>query len=138
MNKSQDIYKASGIILRDRKVLVERSKGKAYFIHPGGKLESNETAEQAVIRELKEEFQIDVREENLELFGNVSAPAANTPEVDVHMTIFMVKKWRGEIKPDSEVEGIRWLNSTLPKDIKIGSIMEHETIPALKAKDLID
>ena len=137
MNKS-DIHKASGIIIIDRKVLVERSVGKEYFIHPGGKVESGETPKQAVIRELKEEFTIDVKEEDLEEFDNNSAPAANSPEVDVHMDVFLVKKWYGEITPDNEVEETRWLTSDVPKDIKVGSIMEHETIPKLKARGLID
>lgn len=138
MSKNGDIYKASGIILKDREVLVERSVGKEYFIHPGGKIESGETAKQAVIRELKEEFQIEVSEEDLELFDKNSAPAANSPEVDVHMEVFLVKKWQGEIMPDNEVEEIRWLTSDVPRDIKIGSIMEHETLPKLKARNLIN
>lgn len=138
MQKTNDIYKASGIILQDRKVLVERSVGKEFFIHPGGKIEAGETPKQALIRELMEEFSIQVDEEDLEFFSKCSAPAANSPEVDVHMDIFMVKHWRGKITPDSEVEEMRWLTSSVPIDIKIGSIMEHETLPKLKANDLID
>lgn len=111
MAKVGDIFKASGIILQDRKVLVERSVGKEYFVHPGGKIEPSETAKQALVRELKEEFMIDVDEEDLELFDKSSAPAANSPEIDVHMEIFMVKKWSGEITPDNEVEEMRWLTS---------------------------
>ncbi len=133
-----DIHKASGIIIVDRKVLVERSVGKEYFIHPGGKIEPGETPKQAVIRELKEEFQIDVQEQDLEEFDKNTAPAANSPEVNVYMDVFLVKKWQGKIEPDSEVEEIRWLTSSVPKDIKVGSIMEHETIPKLKASNLID
>lgn len=136
--KRGDIYKASGIIIRDRKVLVGRSAGKVYFIHPGGKIEAGETAVQALIRELKEELQITVLPEDVELFDTNSAPAANSPEVDVHMQVFLVKKWQGEIVPDNEVEELRWLTSAVPADIKIGSIMEHETIPKLKAHNLID
>jgi len=138
MTHTKDIYKASGIILKDRKVLVERSIGKEFFIHPGGKIEAGETAKQALVRELMEEFQITVDEADLELFGNYSAPAANSPEVDVHMDVFMVKQWSGEIAPDSEVEEMRWLTSDVPKDIKVGSIMEHETLPRLKEAGLID
>jgi mutator protein MutT len=137
-DNTNDIRKASGIIIVDRKVLVERSKGKEYFIHPGGKIEPGETPQEAVIRELKEEFQIDVKQEDLALFDKNSAPAANSPEVYVHMDVYLVKKWSGEIVPDSEVEEIRWLTSGVPKDIKVGSIMEHETIPKLKAENLID
>lgn len=124
--------------MRDRKVLVERSKGKGFFMHPGGKIEPGESVIQALIRELKEEFQIDVKEADLEYFGKSSAPAATNPEVYVHMHVFMVKHWQGEIKPDSEVEEIRWLTSEIPKDIKVGSVMEHYTIPKLKADGLID
>lgn len=133
-----DIYKASGIIIVGRRVLVERSVGKEFFIHPGGKIEPGETPKQAVIRELQEEFRIEVHESDLEEFDHNTAPAANSPEVAVHMEVFLVKKWRGEITPDNEVEEIRWLTSDVPKDIKIGSIMEHETIPKLKARNLID
>lgn len=136
--QTDDIYKASGIIIKDRRVLVERSTGKEYFIHPGGKIEPGETPKQAVVRELKEEFSIDVDESDLELFDTNTAPAANSPEVLVHMEVFLVKRWRGEINPDNEVEELRWLTSHVPADIKVGSIMEHETIPKLKALDLID
>jgi mutator protein MutT len=136
--QKHDIHKASGIIIVDRKVLVERSVGKDYFIHPGGKIEPGETPKQAVIRELEEEFRITVREEDLEAFDKNSAPAANSPEVNVHMEVFLVKKWEGEITPASEVEEIRWINSHIPGDIQVGSIMEHETIPKLKAQNLID
>jgi mutator protein MutT len=136
--KADDIYKSSGIIIKDRKVLVERSQGKEFFIHLGGKIEPGETSKQALIRELKEEVRIDVAEDDLELFDQSSAPAANSPEVDVHMDVYLVKKWAGEITADSEVEELRWITSDVPKDIKVGSIMEHETIPKLKRENLID
>ena len=136
--KKDDIFKASGIIIQDRKVLVERSSGKEYFIHLGGKVEPDETVTQALIRELKEEITIDVTEEDLVPYDHNSAPAINSPEVDVHMDVFLVKQWRGVITPDNEVEELRWINSDVPSDMKLGSIMEHETLPKLKADGLID
>ena len=133
-----DIYKAAGLIIKDRKVLAERSMGKPVFVQPGGRMEPGETAQQALVRELKEEFNIDVSEQDLEPFGSYSAEAANHPKQRVHMEVFIVKKWRGEVEPQNEVEELLWLTSSVPEDVEIGSIFVHEIIPRLKQQDLID
>ena len=131
------IHKAAGILIRDRKLLVERSRGKEFFIAPGGSIEPGETPEQALVRELMEEFQITVRQDNLQLFGTFKAAAAGQENKIVEMTVFTVSVWAGEPTADNEVEEIRWITSE-PKDIKLGSIFEHEVIPRLRAADLID
>ncbi len=64
MSEKAQIHKAAGILIRDKKLLVERSKGKEYIIAPGGSIELGETAEEAVIRELMEEFGVTVRPED--------------------------------------------------------------------------
>lgn len=133
-----DIHKAAGILIKDRKTVVERSMGKPAFVQPGGRIEPGETAEQALVRELREEFDIDVDEADLEPFGTYSATAANHPGQQVHMQVFTVKKWKGEIKPSNEVEELLWTDSNLPKDVEIGSIFVHDIIPALKQQGLID
>lgn len=133
-----DIYKAAGIIIKDRKALAERSTGKPAYVQPGGRIEPGETAAQALVRELKEEFDITVNEDDLEYFGKFSAAAANHPSQQVHMEVFMVKKWQGEIKPCSEVEELLWLTSNPPKDVEIGSIFVHDILPRLYQQNLID
>ncbi|HUS25807.1 MAG TPA: NUDIX domain-containing protein [Nevskiaceae bacterium] len=135
---NNDIHKAAGIIIKDRKVLVERSHDKPFFVQPGGKIEKGETAKQALVRELKEEFQIDVQEADCEPIGTYSAEAANHPGQTVHMQVFMVRTWQGELVPDNEVEVMHWLTSDIPKGMNVGSIMVHEIIPRLKAQNLID
>jgi 8-oxo-dGTP pyrophosphatase MutT (NUDIX family) len=55
-----DVHKAGGIIIRDRKLLISRSKGKELFINPGGKVEGSETLKETLVRELMEESQITV------------------------------------------------------------------------------
>jgi len=134
---SDDIYKAAGILIRDRKLLVERSVGKEFFISPGGSIEANETTKQALVRELMEEFGIAVNEENLEHFDNFKAEAANHPGRVVHMAVFIVKAWQGEPMPHSEVEEIAWIDSNVPEGMKVGSIFEHDVIPRLKEQGLI-
>lgn len=136
--KNSDIHKAAGIIIVDRKLLVERSQGKEHFKAPGGKIEPGETPKQALIRELIEEFQIRVSEEDLEDFGVFCHPAAGQENKSLCMDVFIVKKWEGEITPDHEVEQLLWLTSRIPAGIKVGSIFEHEVIPRLKTQNLID
>lgn len=127
-----DIHKAAGILIKNKKLLVERSKGKAFFISPGGSIEPGETPKQALVRELREEFGLQTEEENFEEFGVFSAPAAGQEGMTVIMETFMVKKWTGIPTPNSEVEEIMWITSDIPKSIKVGSIFEHEVIPRLK------
>ena len=135
---SDDIYKAAGILIRDRKLLVERSVGKEFFISPGGSIEAGETAKQALVRELMEEFGIAADEEDLEHFDDFEAEAANHPGHMVHMAVFIVKAWQGEPTPHTEVEEIAWIDSTTPEGMKVGSIFEHEVIPRLKEEGIID
>ena len=49
-----------GFALMHRVGVIKRKDYKEYYTFPGGGLEENETLEQGVIREIKEEFGIDV------------------------------------------------------------------------------
>lgn len=58
--------RAVAILIKDDKVLlVHRKNEKEYFVFPGGGVEKEETIEQAVIRELKEETTIDAKIDKL-------------------------------------------------------------------------
>lgn len=51
-------YRVCAIILNDGKILAMRDERSPYFYLPGGRVKLGETAENAVIRELKEELKI--------------------------------------------------------------------------------
>ncbi len=137
-SKNSDIHKAAGIIIQDRKLLVEKDIDKNYFISPGGKIESGETPEQALVRELQEEFTILVKPEDLEKFDTFSAPAAGQEHRTVYMYVFFVHNFTGQISHGHKVEQLLWLNSSIPVNIKVGSIFEHQVMPRLKELNLID
>ncbi|MBP6888590.1 MAG: NUDIX domain-containing protein [Candidatus Pacebacteria bacterium] len=138
MERKIDIHKAAGILIEDRKFLIARTLGKSFFIAPGGKLEKNETAEGALVRELKEELNIDVGVCDLAPFGTFFASAAGNEDSYLQMDVFMVKDWSGEIIPASEVEEVKWINSQLPSGTELGSIFYHDVLPKLKEMGLID
>ena len=133
-----DIYKASGIIVEDRKVLATRSKGRSMYIQPGGKLEAGETETEAVIRELREEMGIEVTEGDLEKIDDFYAEAAGQAGKRLKLAAYLVKRYDGEPSPQSEVEEIRGFNSEVPEGTELASILEHDIIPELKARDMID
>ncbi len=138
MNTEYTIHKAGGILIRDGKLLVERSKGKNVFIAPGGKVESGETVEQALIRELKEEFSIEVVSSDIRPIEIFYAEAAGKPGQIIRMDVFFVDAWHGEIVPNSEVEEVLWVGKKLPDGVQLGSIFEHEVLPKLISQNLIN
>jgi 8-oxo-dGTP pyrophosphatase MutT (NUDIX family) len=135
---SFDIKKAAGILIKNRKILVEKSIGKDFFIAPGGKPNPGETMSQCLVRELSEEFNISVHESDLEVFDTYCAPAAGQEGKVVCMEVFRVKKWTGTPVAFNRTEKIRWINSKIPKNLQVGSIFSHEVIPRLKSENLID
>lgn len=52
-------YRVCAIIINDGKILAMRNERTPYFFLPGGRVAMNETVEVAVLRELKEELDID-------------------------------------------------------------------------------
>lgn len=133
-----DIRKAGAVIIRDRKVLMTRTRGKEIFVNPGGKLEEGETSSQALIRELGEELGITVAEGDFEPFGTFHAQAAYDPGKSVTMDVFLVHRWKGEIVPQREIEELAWIDSKLPSGVSIGSIMQYEVLPRLRERGMID
>ena len=63
------------LVVRDRKLLLAFSNNKQCFYLPGGKKDADETAEQALCREIAEELNVKLEEKNLKYHMHVSAPA---------------------------------------------------------------
>jgi 8-oxo-dGTP pyrophosphatase MutT (NUDIX family) len=133
-----DIHKAAGVLIKDRKFLITRSKGKGFFIAPGGKLEVGESVTDALTRELKEELQIDTNSSDMKELGTFYALAAGHDDKHLQMDVLIVEKWQGEIIASAEVEEIMWIDSNVPTNIELGSIFLHDVLPKLKSLDLID
>ena len=132
-----EIRKAAGIIVRDRKLLVVRTKGKTTFFAPGGKLEEGETYEQALVRELKEELMMELLDHNYELFGAFSAEAGDKPGIMLHMTTFLIKDYEGPLQASSEIEELAWVDAANSGAVPMGSIFRHEVLPRLITKNMV-
>ncbi|WP_199436091.1 NUDIX hydrolase [Vibrio owensii] len=131
------MHKSAGIIIKDGALLVLRSKGKDTFYAPGGKLDSGETPEQALCRELQEEVSIGVKEDALTLFGRFEAPAHDKDGITLVMDVFFVNDYSGEVVASNEIEECQWVDSSNVDDIAISTIFRNEVFPNLVEQGLV-
>jgi 8-oxo-dGTP diphosphatase len=137
MDQSVDIHKAGAVLIQDRKFLITRARGKDFFVAPGGKLEAGETSEQALIREMMEEVQLPLKTSDFDHIGTFFATAAGSDDKKLRMDVYLIKGEHPEPVAASEIEEIRWIN-TQSSGFKLGSIFEHDVMPLLKQRGLID
>lgn len=129
------IDKLAFIELKGRKVLETKSKGKDTWYIPGGKRERQESDEQALIREIKEELSVDIDPTGIVHYGTFEAQAHGKAEgTIVRMTCYLAK-YAGELKPNAEVEMMDWFDYS-KRDLV--SPVDQLIFDDLKAKDLID
>ena len=132
------MHKSAGIIIKDGTLLVLRSKGKDTFYAPGGKLDSGETPEQALCRELQEEVSIVVAEDALTLFGRFEPPAHDKAGITLVMDVFFVNDYSGEVVASNEIEECQWVDSSNVDDIAISTIFRNEVFPRLVEQGLVE
>lgn len=108
------------LIMQDHKILLIKrathlTNGGKYAL-PGGYLDRDETAEEAVIREVKEETGYDSTV--LKLFTIIDRPDRPQEDRQNVAFVYVVKPLSQTGKPDTEVSGMQWfeLDQLPPKN----------------------
>jgi 8-oxo-dGTP diphosphatase len=100
---------ACALIDADGRVLIaQRPQGKSMaglWEFPGGKVEPGERPEQCLIRELKEELGITVREECL---APLTFASHSYPDFHLLMPLYVCRRWEG-IVTAQEQQALKWV-----------------------------
>ena len=108
------IVSAGALVDADGRVLIaQRPEGRDradLWEFPGGKLERDETPEAALVRELKEELDVDVEQSCLAPIAFASEPRDG---FHLLMPLFVCRKWRGTPKP-LDAAALAWVR---PRDM---------------------
>ncbi|MEM2918099.1 MAG: NUDIX hydrolase [Candidatus Altiarchaeota archaeon] len=112
MQKKKTFLTVDAIILnkaKDKVVLIKRRNApfKDFWALPGGLVEYNEKVENAVVREAKEECNLDVKIEKL--FNVYSSPGRDPRGHSVSIT-FICIAIKGKLCPSSDAKEAKWFS----------------------------
>jgi len=113
---------AAIIVNENEQILLQSRADRNKWGLPGGCQELGERFEDTIIREIKEETNLDVKEEDLELIAVVSGESRRNeyPNGDVvinNTVLYCIKKYSGELKWDSESKEMKFFDlDNLPQN----------------------
>lgn len=113
---------AAIIVNEDGQILMQSRADNDRWGLPGGCQELGERFEDTIIREVKEETNLDITEENLELIAIVSGNSRRNeyPNGDVvinNTALYCVRNYSGEVKWDNESKEMRFFDlDNLPQN----------------------
>lgn len=113
---------AAIIVNSEGQILLQSRADRDKWGLPGGCQELGERFQDTVLRELKEETNLDVKEEDLELIDIVSGASRRNdyPNGDVvinNTALYCIRKYSGELKWDSESKNMKFFDlDNLPEN----------------------
>ena len=131
----KSIDKLAWIELQQKSILSTKSYGKDKYYIPGGKRENNETDEQALLREIQEELNVQLDASSLKFYGVFEAKAHGHPTgLLVKMTCYTAT-YTGTLQAKAEIETFKWLTYADREQV---SEVDQLIFDQLKQYDLID
>ncbi len=101
-----------------RVLLAQRPEGKSMaglWEFPGGKVEAGERPEDTLIRELREELGIVVREECL---APLTFASHSYPDFHLLMPLYVCRRWEGTVMAQ-EAQALTWVRPNRLRDYKM-------------------
>ena len=102
------IEKIAWIHVQEGKILSTLSRGKSTYYIPGGKREEGESDQETLVREIKEELDVNIIFDTVRFIGVYVAPSDGAGEgVMIEMTCY-TSDYVGVLKASSEIDHFVW------------------------------
>lgn len=130
-------YRVGAIIINDGKVLMAKNSRASYYYSVGGRVKFNETCDEAIVREVKEELAVDMEIDYQAYFHENLFDDKDTNEHFHEIALFYVMKplndWskiscNSFVEEDGAKEYLEWL--------PIDKLSEFKAYPAFFASEL--
>lgn len=130
MTTLNTLFLASALITdKNNRLLTVRKKTSTYYMMAGGKLESRETPEQALIRELSEELNLTISSKDIKLLGTHTTKAVNEANTIVTAHIYHLILEDTDITVSAELAEAKWLTKENYTETKLAHLLEEFSIP---------
>jgi len=132
MNEAKILQIAVAIIIDSKnRLLVVQKHSSTYYQLPGGKIETDESPQWALQRELLEELDLQITEEQIQAIGIHEAKAVNEVGMTVRGHVFQVKlrTAQAHVRPHAELKAIHWLTVDEVADFKLANLLKEFALP---------
>ena len=104
------------IVVKDRRLLLAYSKNKQAFYLPGGKSDADETTLAALVREIREELNVNLAPQDLQFYSHVTAPAFGEETGIIMEQDCFIGNLPAEPNPAAEIGALEYFSTLSYKD----------------------
>ncbi|HVM90126.1 MAG TPA: NUDIX domain-containing protein [Puia sp.] len=104
------IFTSGLLAIQSRKLLLAFSSNKKAWYLPGGKVDHGETSTQALVREIREELNINLNKDDLLFYTHITAPAFGEKKGIIMEQDCYLYDLTETPSPSSEIRQVRYFN----------------------------
>lgn len=125
------------IHIKEKKLLLVRPKGKKIFYMPGGKLDDGEDNLRALVREIKEEVNINIDPKTIDFYGVFEAQAYGKDKGVMVRVHCYTASHSGNIQSSSEIDEVAFSHGEYVKGLDPAPAVKL-ILDDLKKKGLVE
>lgn len=130
MNPLNELHLACALITnKQNQMLVVRKENSSYYMMAGGKVKPNESTTQALIREIKEELNLTIAEQELHFLGQHTSIAVNEKNTLVYAHIYHIVLQDQKILVSNEIKEAKWLDQQDYLNYKLANLISEFSVP---------